>query len=345
MLAKIVHTDRDPQGDLKDITSDIAAITHSEDTVIPWGWYEEGFDKEPTDENSGPVDAEGTHAAYVTHHNGPQYFGYISNNPQMYSHLHGMHDFFMAVQHHTLPAKGVFYIKGGLLNQFNLKPEDPAAQVQQNFLGDDDHPGYSDSRISESLVAETVNDIARSPYWKHCAIIITWDDSEGDYDHVPPPAITTGPDGKQLTDGPRVPFLLISPWSKTHYIDHAVGSQSTVVRFVDEVFNLIPLQKLPDEQKGIRIGEKKGLANEGPTDDSPLVTDLLQAFDPARLTGRAPMLPPSYAIIPEKLVLTQPADLHYGLKQLGIVPTDYALGIHNHIPSDFNPRPSTTPGK
>jgi len=64
--------------------------------------------------------------------------------------------------------------------------------VQKNFLGDDDHPAYSDAQISEAMVAEAINKIANSPYWSQCAIIITWDDSEGDYDHVQPPLRTYG---------------------------------------------------------------------------------------------------------------------------------------------------------
>ena len=42
---------------------------------MPFGWYEEGYDKEPTDPDA--ADANGTHASYITHHNGPQYFGYV----------------------------------------------------------------------------------------------------------------------------------------------------------------------------------------------------------------------------------------------------------------------------
>ena len=81
-----------------------------------------------------------------------------------------------------------------ITNLFNLKPVDPDTTVQKNFLGDDDHPAYSDAQISEAMVAEAINKIAASPYWSQSAIIITWDDSEGDYDHVQPPLRTYGPD-------------------------------------------------------------------------------------------------------------------------------------------------------
>ena len=67
-----------------------------------------------------PVDANGLHASYITHHNGPQYFGYIANNPQMSEQLHSFHDFFTAIEEKTLPQEGgVFFMKGGYRNIFS----------------------------------------------------------------------------------------------------------------------------------------------------------------------------------------------------------------------------------
>ncbi len=347
-LAGVTKSDKDPKGDLDDVAEDVVGITQSGKTAVPWGWYEEGYDQEPTDKTpaggADPLDASGTHASYITHHNGPQYFGYIANNDKMNSHLHGLKDFFRAIQSHTLPSQGLFYVKGGYRNLMGLRPADPDPKAQANFLGDDDHPGYSDSQISEALIAETINRIAASPYWKNCAIIVTWDDSEGDYDHIPPPVRTVGPDGSVTSDGPRVPLLLISPYAKVSAIAHESGDHASVVKFVDTVFNLTPLADLPDEKKGRAIGEKRGLKNQGPFDDlTSNITNLVSAFDPARLAGHAAPLPPSYAEIPERLIHTLPQTTGYGWRQIGVLPTDYQQGIVNQIPPDFNPRPSTLP--
>ena len=198
--------DRDAKEDLEDIQEDVEFLTRNGQKPVPWGWYQEGYDKEPTDPNLGPTDACGLHASYITHHNGPQYFGYVANNPKLSVNLHGLDDFFAAVKRNALPPEGgVFFVKGGYQNIFGLKPANPDPAVQKNFLGDDDHPAYSDAQISEAMVATAVNAIARSRYWSQCAIIITWDDSEGDYDHVPPPIRSRGPDRSVLTDGPRGP--------------------------------------------------------------------------------------------------------------------------------------------
>lgn len=342
-LENVVKEDTHPADDLDDVQNDVTFISKLRQATVPFGWYEEGYDKEPTD--PGPVDANGTHASYITHHNGPQYFGYIANNSQMRQQLHGLEDFFSAVDNHTLPRQGgVFFVKGGYTNLFNLKPVDPDSKVQANFLGDDDHPAYSDAQISEAMVAEAINKIAASPYWSQSAIIITWDDSEGDYDHVQPPLRTYGPDNSLITNGPRVPLLVISPYARTHYIAQSQGSQSSVVKFIDTVFGLPPLALLPDELEGRKLGEQEfGQKDVGPEDAlTPGITDLLDAFSPSRLMGKADPLPPSYVTVSEALITTLPASWGVGgCQYLGITTTDRQKGIANVVPSDFNPRPKS----
>ena len=344
-LQNAVTTDRDPDGDLADVQHDVKFISRLNQATVPFGWYEEGFDKEPTD--SPAVDANGTHASYITHHNGPQYFGYISNNPQMNSQLHGLEDFFTAVETASLPPQGgVFFVKGGYQNLFNLLPSDPDSNVRTNFVGDDDHPAYSDAQISEAMVAQAINAIAASRYWSQSAIIITWDDSEGDYDHVQPPLRSFGPDNSLITNGPRVPLLLISPYARTNYVAHEQGSQSSVVKFVDTVFGLPPLALLPDELEGRWLGYLEfGQLDLGPEDAlTPGISDLADAFSPSRLLGFAPPLPASYVKVPKDLIKNLPQNWTVGgCRSLGITTTDRALRIQNPIPADFNPRPKTNP--
>jgi phospholipase C len=345
-LESMTKSDRDADDDLADVKKDVQFITALKRAAVPFRWYEEGYDKEPTDPDDGPTDANGTHASYITHHNGPQYFGYISNNPRMSEQLHGLEDFFSAVEHKELPKEGgLFFVKGGYRNIFGLHPADPDANVQSRFLGDDDHPAYSDAQISEAMVAKAINKIASSPYWSQSAIIITWDDSEGDYDHVPPPIRAYGPDGSPISDGPRVPLLLISPYARTGYLAHEEGSHASVVKFVDTVFHLTPLAVLPDERAARSLGEtkfhRKGL---GPEDAlTPGVADLTSAFSLRRLQGKASPLGPRDVEVPESEIANLPPATGFGCKNIGIVPTDRARGIHNVIPSDFNPRPRTNP--
>jgi phospholipase C len=345
-IKSVTNSDADPKGDLDDVADDIDDIAKGGGKSVAWGWFQEGYDQEPTDPKAiGPVDPSKMHTSYIAHHNGPQYFGYIANNPKMRESLHGLEDFYNALKQKALPAQGgMFYIKGGEMNILGLKPTDPDPKVQKSFLGDDDHPAYSDAQISEAHIAECINRIADSPYWPQCAIIVTWDDSEGDYDHMPPPIRTKGPDGGAISDGPRVPMLLISPYARVHAINHEQGDHASVVKFADTVFGLKPLADLPDERQARDDAEKRGLMNQGPFDDlTSGVTDLVESFDPARLAGKSPVLPASYAKVPETLIFNLPQTIGYGWRQVGVEPTDYKLGIKNEIPADFNPRPNSAP--
>ena len=66
-------------------------------------------------------------------------------------------------------------------------------------------------------------------------------------------------------------------------------------------------------------------------------------FDPQRLSGQRPPLPPQYAMIPDSVLNTFP---HYGgngCQAIGIVPEDQRQGIVNQIPAGFNTLPSTLP--
>ena len=305
-----------------------------------WGWFEEGFDKEPTDPPSG------THDSYVTHHNGPQYFGYLSNNPLEQTHFHGIGDFFTAVSNNGLSADGgVYYLKGGFQNILGLTPSDPDPAVQANFVGDDDHPAYADAQISEATVGAAINAIAHSPYWSQSAIVITWDDSEGYYDHVRPPLRVNLPGLGLVSEGPRVPLLLISPFARTGLVAHDMGDQVSVVKMVDAIFGLQPLATLPNERRARALGFNEfGQLDMGPFDGlTEGVGDLVSAFDPERLEGRRAPLSPAYASIPQRLISNLPGVTGYGCSTLGITPTDIAQGIQDSPPADFNPRPGTDP--
>jgi phospholipase C len=108
-------------------------------------------------------------------------------------------------------------------------------------------PPYSDSQISEAVIAEKVNAIANSNYWGESAIVITYDESEGDNDHVPPRILSYDPSGLPLRRGPRIPLIVISPFARAHAVAHEEGDHNSVIRLVNSVFGLPRLATLPDE--------------------------------------------------------------------------------------------------
>jgi phospholipase C len=338
-IEKTTAADYDPAFDLLDVQADIKKIAGHGTPATNWGWYQQGYDHEPTD-------AAGTasHATYIVHHNAPQYFGYVADNPLASTHLRGLNDFFADVANRALPSSGVFYIRGGYGNIFGNHPLDPNPRLESEFNGDDDHPGYSDSQLSEALLAREINAIAASPYWPQSVILIAYDESDGEYDHVRPRVRSHDAAGLPLDQGPRIPSILISPYAVAHGVSHEPAEHSSIIKLVDELFSLIPLADLPDEERARAIGVAKYHQKDlGPADDKvPGVGDLLSGFSNSRLTGRVAPLPPSYVEIPEADIAAFPHYNAQGCSVLQIHPTDD--GRPNPIPADFNPRPDTTPG-
>ena len=339
-IDSIIQSDQNPALDLADVQNDIKTIS-SKNPSVKWNWYQEGWAQEPTD---GPSSPEGTN--YIVHHNGPQYFGYVGDNTTELNNFHSLYPFFGDIASGAIQP-GVTYVRGGYGNDDKLLPGDPNPTVQSNFQGNDDHPGYSDLAISNALVADEVNAIANSPYWAESAIIITYDETDGLYDHVPVAISSSDPFGTPLAPGPRIPAIVLSPYGSVHVISSNYAEHNSVIKFIDELFGLTPLENLPDEKRARALGQSEfGQPNLTPLDSEPGIDDLLEAFDNARLSGTAAPLPASYAAIPAALYQTFPQYNGQGCAALNIVPTDYQNGtLIDPAPSDFNPRPSTTPGR
>ncbi len=94
-----------------------------------------------------------------------------------------------------------------------------------------DHPGLNKG-LGPSWVASVVNAIGESPYWNNTAIFITWDDWGGWYDHVVPPHYNS------YELGFRVPLIVVSPYAKAHYVSHRQHEFASILKFVEETFDL-----------------------------------------------------------------------------------------------------------
>src|SRR5262249_23270042 len=103
----------------------------------------------------------------------------------------------------------------------------------------DGHAGYCDSLDEENLLVNTINRLEKSRFWKSTAVVIAYDDSDGWYDHVMGPIVSqsSDPSFDALTDvgmcgtgtaitqdrcgyGPRLPLLVISPYSQRNFVCH-----------------------------------------------------------------------------------------------------------------------------
>ena len=213
------------------------------------------------------------------------------------------------------------------------------------------------------MAARAISDIANSPYWSQSAIIITYDETDGYYDHVAPTKRSTFADGSILEAGPRIPTLLISPYAMSGAISHRYGEHGSIIKFINELKGLVPLARLPDEERGRSLGKRNlGQDNLGPSDDPDNeVGDLTEAFDAERLKGDRPPIPASEAAFTLAQIKTLPhlATANYSKNgytngacaAIGVLPTDFETFADykngkpiDPYPDDVNPRPTQSPG-
>ncbi len=94
-----------------------------------------------------------------------------------------------------------------------------------------DHASLTDGS-GPSWVTSIVNDIGKSRYWRDTAIFVTWDDWGGWYDPIPPTRYNI------YELGFRVPLIVISPYSKTQYISTKPHEFGSILKFIEETFDL-----------------------------------------------------------------------------------------------------------
>jgi phospholipase C len=133
----------------------------------------------------------------------------------------------------------------------------------------DGHAGYSDVYDEQQFVTQEINALQHTPDWSSTAVVISYDDSDGWYDHVfsgvhnaSNTAATATPPGPQdflngtglcgdtvatpplagqngrCGYGPRLPLLVISPWARHNYVDNTLTSQTSITRFVEDNWKL-----------------------------------------------------------------------------------------------------------
>src|SRR5439155_3136339 len=96
---------------------------------------------------------------------------------------------------------------------------------------DSDHPPYSICQ-GENWTVRALNAVMQGPQWSSTAVVVTWDDFGGFYDHVPPPHLDL------YGLGPRVPAIVISPWARSGYVDSTTLEFSSVLKLIERVFDL-----------------------------------------------------------------------------------------------------------
>jgi phospholipase C len=216
---------------------------------VSWGWFQGGF--APTSTNSGGAVCGSKHqniggatvSDYSPHHEPFQYYASTANPDHLApsseaaigrtdqaNHQYDLSDFYQTLQDGNMPA--VSYLK--------------AAEYQ------DGHPGYSDPTDEQNFLVNTINQIEESKYWSSTAIIVTYDDSDGWYDHQAPSivngsndpaidtaectqaAVTVGSTNGRCGYSQRLPMVVISPWTRDNFVSHNETNTASVVKFIED---------------------------------------------------------------------------------------------------------------
>jgi phospholipase C len=130
----------------------------------------------------------------------------------------------------------------GQLSQVNfVDPELGDAKGGAGERNDLHPPG--NVQLGDQFLEKVIKALTTSPQWPHMAIIITFDEHGGLYDHVaPPPACP--PDDLEPTDpndgpwkfdrlGVRIPTIVISPYGKRHYVSHVNYDHTSILRLLE----------------------------------------------------------------------------------------------------------------
>jgi phospholipase C len=112
--------------------------------------------------------------------------------------------------------------------------------VDPGFLSgmrSDDHP-HGDTRTAQALVAAVVGALMRGPQWHRSAVVVTYDEWGGFFDHVRPPVL---PDDRATKvdatnwgqAGFRLPVFLASPYAQPGLVDHRTYDHTSILRFIE----------------------------------------------------------------------------------------------------------------
>ncbi|XP_057772466.1 non-specific phospholipase C1 [Salvia miltiorrhiza] len=154
------------------------------------------------------------------------------------------------------------------------------------FPANDDHPSH-DVAEGQRFVKEVYETLRKSPQWEEMAILITYDEHGGFYDHVPTPVDgVPNPDGIIGPDpyyfqfnrlGVRVPTLLISPWIDKGSVIHEPSGptptsqyeHSSIPATVKKLFNLKNSNFLTKRDAWAGTFEKYFYMRDTPRNDCP----------------------------------------------------------------------------
>jgi phospholipase C len=229
---------------------------------VTWGWFQGGFAPTSTNANGAVCGATSdniagiSNAEYSAHHNPFQYYASTANPdhlaPSSLKEIgytdQANHQYDLSYFSDALSGKG-----GAQL---------PSVSYLKAPESEDGHPGYSDPLDEQKFLVNTINSIEESKYWASTAIVITYDDSDGWYDSVAPTivngshdatqdaaictsvAVTVGSTNDRCGYSQRLPFVVISPYTRENYVSSNETNTASVVNFIEN--NWLHGERIPN---------------------------------------------------------------------------------------------------
>ena len=194
---------------------------------VTWAWYAGAWNAALADGRQDPAakraiiyNREAGSPNFQPHHQPFNYFArFAPGTADRAQHLKDGAEFLAAIDGGTLPQVA-FYKPPGRLTQ---------------------HPSYTDLVSGDMHIAEVLEHLRRSPQWNGMAVIVTYDENGGFWDHVPPPK------GDRWGPGTRIPALIVSPFARRGYVDHTSYDTTSIIKLITRRFDLEPLP-------GVRAG-------------------------------------------------------------------------------------------
>lgn len=190
--------------------------------TVSWAWYAGAWQATLDGKNGDPA------PNFQYHHQPFNYFADMApGTPARAEHIRdgglGGVEFIKAIDAGSLPQV-TFYKPQGNLNE---------------------HGGYTDVLSGDEHIADVIAHLQKSPQWAHMLIVVTYDENGGFWDHVAPPkADRWGP-------GNRVPTIIVSPFAKKGFVDHAQYDTTSILRFITRRWSLPVLPGLTERDQAL----------------------------------------------------------------------------------------------
>jgi phospholipase C len=240
--------------------------------------------------NPGPTNY-GNKDDYIAHHEPFQYYASTANPHHLaptslsaigtdtQSFVNGVPQFNTA--NHQYDTSDFDSLVGAIAHGLISPSHLPAVSFLKAPGYQDGHAAYSDPLDEQQFIVNEINALERTPDWSSTAVVVSYDDSDGWYDHVfsgihntSDTSAVASPPGPQdfLTGtglcgdttanpplagqdgrcglGPRLPLMVISPWAKRNFVAHTLSDQSSILKFIEDNWKLPRISGSYDAKAG-----------------------------------------------------------------------------------------------